>query len=161
MADTSPRATTPKGTRTTPSSRPSGLRLLYSSLAASASVNIGAWLFIGGIARGDEVFQKSFDAEFFVAICFISQFIATVITIIVVDVARPGRGRQMFAAGMIGMGTTAFYVMPLSNASGVMTLFWVLGGMYFGWMVELVAGPFAWMAKALAGEGGRYTKAPS
>lgn len=142
MVDATPKTTMPN---------PSGV--VYSSLAASASVNVGTWLFIGGIARGDREYQSSFDAEFLVAICFILQFLATLATVALVDVARPTKGRQMFAAGMIGMGITAFYVMPLSSVSGATTLFWVLGGMYFGWLIELVAGIFGRLARALAGDG--------
>lgn len=115
---------------------------------AWATVSLAVWLIIGGIAYSDQ------DEGTAIFICILSlpvQAFAVSYTVIFIGLRWPGRGLQVFAAGMVGLGVAGFYTIALSNLSGVRPFFWTQSGMYMGWLLETLLRPFAVLAGYLDG----------
>lgn len=107
-------------------------------------VAIASWLLIGGVAYSSEKVYNSDGAGFIVGICCVFYVMALIFTLMFDEGGNHSHG-PAFASGMIGCGLGGFRSLVVAETLGYRFLFWALGGMLAGWVVEWTLHPVAWL----------------
>lgn len=107
-------------------------------------VAVASWLLIGGVAYSDEKVANSDGAGFIVGISCVFFVMALMLTLMLDFGDNHGHG-PAFASGMIGLGLGGFRSLVVAETLGYRFLFWALGGMLAGWVLEWTLHPVGWL----------------
>lgn len=138
---------------TTPKPSPHGQqKRTYDSSQTIAwgAVSIATSLLLSGIAHTHTSLQTDSLVWLLLIPLFLGQLMAVVGTTTSIENGWPGRGMQIFASGMVGLGLGVACVSwyRLSDSFlGFVT--WGLAGMHMGWLCECLTGAFGTLAAYL------------
>lgn len=110
-------------------------------LLSSISVTTATWLIIGGVAFSSKAVADSNGAAMVVSICCFLYLFAATMTLFGLQLQYKSSVGPAWVSGLLGLGIGGFCAISASAVMGYSVLFWTLGGMQAGWLIEWTLHP--------------------